>query len=74
MTLGEYKVGITFNPGGNEHVNEIKRRAADLIDYLNDWNSGDNPEAKRLIALAMTHLEDAAMWGVKAVTKGKFNA
>lgn len=74
MTLGEYRVGITFNPSANSHVNEIKRRAADLIDYLNDWNSGDNSEASRLAALAMTHIEDAAMWGVKAVTKESRNA
>jgi len=68
-TRGEYLVGITFNPGGNEHVNEIKRRAADLIDYLHAWDTGGNPEAGRLIALAKTHIEDGAMWGVKAVTK-----
>lgn len=74
MTIGEYRVGITFNPSSNSHVNEIKRRAADLIDYLNDWNAGDNPEAARLVALAMTHIEDAAMWGVKAVTKEPYNA
>jgi len=71
MTVGEYKVGITFNPGGNEHVNEIKRRAADLIDYINNFASGSsNPEVKRLGALAMTEFEDGAMWAVKAVTKG----
>jgi hypothetical protein len=71
MTLGEYRVGITFNPGGNENVNEIKRRAADLIDYIGDWKNAqnDNPEIVRLVALAMTHIEDAAMWAVKAVTK-----
>jgi len=74
MTLGEYRVGITFNPSSNVHVDEIKRRAADLIDYLNDWNSGDNTESSRLISLAMTHIEDAAMWGVKAVTKGPRSA
>ncbi len=74
MTLGEYRVGITFNPDGNAHVNEIKRRAADLIDYLNDWNSGDNPEAHELVLIAMRKIESAAMDGVKAVTKGTFNA
>ena len=71
MTLGEYRVGITFNPGGNEMVNKIKRAAADLIDLIHDNIAEDanNPEIGRLKALAMTHIEDAAMWGVKAETK-----
>jgi hypothetical protein len=68
MTLGEYRVGITFNPGGNPRVDEIKRKAADLIDYINDRIAGDG-EVLRLQALAMTHIEDAAMWAVKAETK-----
>jgi hypothetical protein len=69
MTLGEYRVGISFNPGGNPHVSDIKRRAADLIDYLNDWNSGDNSEAAELVQIAMRKIESAAMDGAKAVTK-----
>ena len=28
MTLGEYRVGISFNPGGSEMVNKIKQAAA----------------------------------------------
>lgn len=67
-TLGEYRVGISFNPGGSEMVNKIKRAAADLIDLIVDIE-GDNSEVARLKALAMTHVEDAAMWGVKAATK-----
>lgn len=69
MTLGEYRVGITFNPGGNQKVNEIKRAAADLIDYLENLKKEAWPEKLRLIAHAQTLIEDAAMNGVKAVTK-----
>jgi hypothetical protein len=73
MTLGEYRVGITFNPGGNEQVNEIKRRAADFIDFVQALpkpeDSATAAEFGRLCALANTHIEDAAMWAVKAVTK-----
>jgi len=68
MTTGEYRVGISFNPGGNEMVNKIKRAAADLIDLVESIES-DGGEVKRLKALAMTHIEDGAMWGVKAATK-----
>jgi len=72
MTKGEYRVGISFNPSGNHAVDRVKRDVADLIDYLDAWakeNSGDNSEVHRLVALAHTHLEDAAMWAVKAITK-----
>ena len=75
MTLGEYRVGIAFNPGGSEVVNKIKRSAADLIDLVdsiaNVVDGVEVPEAARLKALAMTHIEDAAMWAVKAATKQK---
>jgi hypothetical protein len=70
MTTGEYRVGISFNPGGHEMVNKIKRAAADLIDLVESIeNPGPNPEVARLKALAMTHVEDAAMWAVKCATK-----
>jgi hypothetical protein len=71
MTLGEYRVGIDFNPGGNEAVDRIKRAAADLIDLIADLDGSlsETPEKGRLKSLAMTHIEDGAMWAVKAATK-----
>ena len=70
QTIGEYRVGKDFNPSGDSNVTSIKRIAAELIDTIDQWvdDRGD-PEVKRLKALAMTHVEDAAMWGVKAATK-----
>jgi len=74
MTKGEYRVGINFNPSGDDLVGQIKRQAADLIDLIDTIN-GDDPlsskagEVARLKALAQTHIEDAAMWAVKAATK-----
>ena len=70
MTKGEYRVGIDFNPSGSSRVNEIKQVAADLIDMIEDI-PGDG-EITRLKALAQTHVEDAAMWAVKAATKKPF--
>lgn len=70
MTLGEYRVGITFNPSGNELVDKIKRAAADLIDLINlETEERPDPEIGRLRSLALTHIEDGAMWAVKAATK-----
>ena len=72
-TTGEYRVGISFNPTGNKVVDKVKRAAADFIDLVesiaNVQNGVEVEEAKRLKALAMTHIEDAAMWAVKAATK-----
>jgi hypothetical protein len=69
MTKGEFRVGITFNPGKNPLVDEIKRAAADLIDLIEDSIEENQNEVKRLKALAQTHIEDASMWAVKAATK-----
>lgn len=70
LTFGEYRVGISFNPGGHPKVNEIKQKAAELIDLLEaEKATMKNGEAVRCIALAQTEIESAAMWAVKAVTK-----
>lgn len=71
QTEGEYRVGVNFNPSGDSLVNDIKRKAAELIDIMSGLQGrSDNGEAKRCAALAMTAFEDGAMWAVKAVTKG----
>jgi len=49
MTLGEYRVGITFNSSGDELVNKIKRAAADFIDLLETIKYEDG-EVLRLMA------------------------
>jgi len=78
MTKGEYRVGITFNPGNNDMVGQIKRKAADLIDLIESVSVPDvdtlesarhSSEVTRLKALAQTAIEDGAMWAVKAATK-----
>ena len=78
MTKGEYRVGITFNPSGDDMVGQIKRKAADLIDLVEtipvpEVGSVDGAmhsnEVCRLRALAQTDIETAAMHAVKAATK-----
>lgn len=80
-TKGEYRVGITFDPSGDNLVAQIKRQAADLIDLIEsipDQHASEEPsfdvarcvnERRRLKALAQTEVESAAMWAVKAATK-----
>lgn len=75
QTLGQQRVKAEFNPDKNELVDQIKNKSAELIDLLegmrtltpegnpNDIVSG---ERMRLISLAQTSYEQAAMWAVKA--------
>jgi hypothetical protein len=69
MSKGTYRVGLDFNPSGSDTVTQIKELAASLIDMIEDIPNNDIPERGRLKALAQTHVEDAAMWAVKAATK-----
>lgn len=68
-TKGEFRVGIDFNPSGDDLVNRLKRAAADLIDLVDEIPSDNDGERLRLKALAQTEIESAAMWAVKAATK-----
>ena len=61
---GQYRVGISFNPGNNSRVAEIKELASELIDLIDCYGRDD-----RCTALAMTAFEEGAMWAVKSVTK-----
>ena len=69
MTEGEYRVGITFNPSANPDVDMIKKSVAALIDFLAPLSADREHPGARCASIAMTELESAAMWAVKAVTK-----
>jgi hypothetical protein len=78
MTKGQYRVGVGFNPSGSDIVARIKTAAAALIDLIDEIPPEAGPlttgianaERARLRALAQTAVEEAAMWAVKAATKG----
>lgn len=77
MSLGEDRVRTKFNPSADSAVDQIKQQTAKLIDIV-DRLSGPEPhsddkykEFRRLMALAQTSYEEAAMWAVKAATIGK---
>ena len=81
MTRGEYRVGINFNPPADDTVGRIKSMAAALIDFIDgipvlgaetEAQLVRSAEVARLKALAMTEIESAAMWAVKAATKGEY--
>jgi hypothetical protein len=72
LTLGEKRVRTEFNPSGVGNVNFIKENSAKLINVCDEMKPKEGekvePEKLRLIALAQTSYEEAAMWAVKAAT------
>ncbi len=71
-TLGEIRVRTDFNPSQNTVVDQIKQQSASLINLVETLRGdGSKPisgETARLIVLAQTKIEEAAMWSVKAAT------
>lgn len=69
ITFGEKAVGLTFNPGGNKAVGNIKKQFAFTIDTLEKYRKeSEDSEVKRMLSIAITEAQTAQMWAVKAVT------
>ena len=63
-TLGELRVRTEFNPSKDSSVDVIKQKTAELINLVDALQTAD----RRLVSLAQTAYEEAAMWAVKAAT------
>ena len=70
MSLGTDRVRADFNPSKNTLVDQIKRKAAELIDLCQDIKGApvESSERARCAALAQTYFETGAMYAVKAAT------
>jgi hypothetical protein len=72
MSLGEDRVRVKFNPSADGIVDKIKQKSAELIDLCEEMKQNPPAQASsefiRLIALAQTSYEEAAMWAVKSAT------
>lgn len=69
QTYGQKAVGLSFNPGGMDAVATCKQGFATLIDQMADLrNNTASPEQKRLASVAITEMQTAQMWAVKAIT------
>lgn len=67
QTLGQKRVKAEFNPAKNGTVDQIKNKAAELIDILDSMRESESSgEKQRIISIAQTQIETAAMYGVKA--------
>ncbi len=72
-TFGEKAVGLSFNPGGDPKVNEVKSLYAKIIDLLHKMRTPNSDnlvqnEINRLASVAITEAQGAQMWAVKAIT------
>lgn len=69
LSYGEKAVGLTFNPSNLLSVQAIKQNIANVIDDLNKTREDEeSKEVKRMCAVAITELQAASMWAVKALT------
>lgn len=69
QTFGQKAVVTSFNPSGDDAVAQCKAGFAAEIDRM--WNLRDGSESseqKRLASVAITELQGAQMWAVKALT------
>lgn len=72
QTFGQKAVGLSFNHAQGQTkdaVTDCKQGCAELIDQLNDLRNGSTSgEQKHLASVAITELQGACMWAVKALT------
>ena len=69
LSFGQKAVWLTFNPSGNDEVAFAKQECANLIDHMNTLRmTTESSEVKRLASVAITELQTAQMWCVKALT------
>ena len=54
-----------FNPSGNPAIDNIKRAALEFEKVITE-----NTPASRRQSVALTNLETASMWAVKAAARG----
>ena len=67
LTFGEERVRTYFNPHESPAISQIKEKTAAVMDLLQKLHEKHDCDP-RLVALAQTSYEQAAMWAVKAVT------
>lgn len=73
-TLGEKRLRVKSNPSKEDYVNDVNVAAAALFDLINgaankaEWDDKTLNEWLRLKELALTAVEESAMWAEKAAT------
>ena len=75
LTLGQKRVHAGFNTDKNGVVDQIKNKAAELIDLIEaeKWPSSnpsaDESEKRRVLCIAQTEIETGCMYALKGLFK-----
>ena len=72
QSYGERLVRLDFNPSGSPGVDAVKATAAAMIDNVLQVKGGgyqSSPCRTRAGNIAITKIEEACMWAVKAITE-----
>lgn len=75
LTLGESRVLVRYSEDLEQamKIQEIRTISASLIDLINEHKIARSEpvdgEQARVYATAMTQIEDACMWSIKAICK-----
>lgn len=68
-SLAEKMAGVPFNPGNNADVANCKDEFAVCIARMLALREhSTDPEVKRMASIAITEMQTAQMWAVKAIT------
>jgi hypothetical protein len=73
LTPGGIAVGLSFNPSGDEIVNQIKKNCANVFDLVEisvpaDDGTIENARKRKMRDSALEAIITAQMWAVKVVT------
>lgn len=69
LTYGQRAVGLTFNPSGDDAVAKCKQGFACSIDQMQQLRFSTKSSAQaRLASVAITEMQTAQMWALKAIT------
>ena len=68
LTYGEQAVGLSFNPGGNEEVDKVKRLFAEVIDIIGKKELKVGSLKEDIAKRALSEAISAQMWAVKLIT------
>ena len=69
QTYGQKAVGLSFNPSGNEAVDQIKSLYAEIIDMMDAMKHySPSPEVKRMTSIAITEAQTSPIWAVTSLT------
>lgn len=70
LSFWEKAVWLSFNPSQNPAVDFIKKKFAEIIDWLNEARTiAGQWEKGRLLSVAITEAQTAQMRAVKGITR-----